>query len=42
MVASVNEGVCQGCGLCAATCRSKSVELDGFKDEQVYAEIAAL
>ncbi|GJQ59059.1 MAG: CoB--CoM heterodisulfide reductase iron-sulfur subunit A family protein [Candidatus Scalindua sp. AMX11] len=38
-VARVNEGLCQGCGLCAATCRSKSVELAGFSDEQVYAEI---
>ena len=38
-VARVNEGLCQGCGLCAATCRSKSVELAGFNDEQVYAEI---
>ncbi len=38
-VARVNEGLCQGCGLCAATCRSKSVELAGFTDEQVYAEI---
>jgi heterodisulfide reductase subunit A len=42
MVASVNEGVCQGCGLCVATCRSKSIELDGFKDEQICAEIMAL
>ena len=41
-VARVNEGLCQGCGLCAATCRSKSVELDGFNDEQIYAEINAL
>jgi heterodisulfide reductase subunit A len=41
-VARVNEGLCQGCGLCAATCRSKSVELEGFNDEQIYAEINAL
>ncbi|MDR4497912.1 MAG: CoB--CoM heterodisulfide reductase iron-sulfur subunit A family protein [Candidatus Scalindua sp.] len=38
-VARVNVGLCQGCGLCAATCRSKSVELEGFNDEQVFAEI---
>jgi len=34
--------VCQGCGTCQATCPSKSVELQGFTDEQVYAEINAL
>lgn len=41
-VARVNEGLCQGCGLCAATCRSKSIELAGFNDEQIFAEINAL
>ncbi|MFQ5965875.1 MAG: 4Fe-4S dicluster domain-containing protein [Candidatus Scalinduaceae bacterium] len=41
-VARVNEGLCQGCGLCAATCRSKSIELEGFNDEQIYAEINAV
>jgi heterodisulfide reductase subunit A2 len=42
VVAEVNPGVCQGCGTCQATCPSKSVELQGFTDEQVYAEINAL
>ena len=42
MVADVNAGVCQGCGTCQATCPSKSVELQGFTDQQVYAEINAL
>jgi len=41
-VANVNEGLCQGCGTCAAVCRSNTIELDGFTDEQVFAEIAAL
>lgn len=41
-VASVNKGVCQGCGACVATCRSNSVDLEGFRDEQIYAEINAL
>ncbi len=41
-VASVNEGLCQGCGLCVATCRSKSIDLDGFTEEQLFAEIGAL
>jgi heterodisulfide reductase subunit A len=42
VVAEVNGGVCQGCGTCQATCPSKSVELQGFTDEQIYSEINAL
>jgi heterodisulfide reductase subunit A len=41
-VAFVNPGVCGGCGTCQATCPSKSVELDGYTDEQVIAMIEAL
>ena len=41
-VAYVNPGVCGGCGTCQATCPSKSVELDGYTDEQVIAMIEAL
>ena len=42
VVADVNAGVCQGCGTCVAVCRSNSVDLDGFKDEQIYSQILAL
>lgn len=42
MVSHINEGVCAGCGACVTTCRSHSIELDGFKDEQVFAQIGAL
>jgi heterodisulfide reductase subunit A2 len=41
-VAKVNQGVCQGCGTCVALCRSKSIDLQGFTNEQVYAELLAL
>ncbi|MBI5875288.1 MAG: 4Fe-4S binding protein, partial [Deltaproteobacteria bacterium] len=41
MLARVNEGVCQGCGVCVAACRSKSIDLRGYTDEQVYAALAA-
>lgn len=41
-VARVNPGLCQGCGTCVATCRNKAVDLDGYTDDQVFAEIAAL
>jgi len=36
VVASVNTGLCQGCGTCNATCPSKSIELIGFNDEQIF------
>ena len=39
IVAEVSEGLCQGCGACAVTCRSKSIEVQGFTDEQLYSEI---
>jgi heterodisulfide reductase subunit A len=39
VVAEVNKGVCQGCGTCQATCPSKSIELDGFTDAQIFAAI---
>jgi heterodisulfide reductase subunit A len=41
VVADVNKGVCQGCGTCQATCPSKSLELSGFTDDQIYAAINA-
>ena len=41
-VAKVNQGVCQGCGTCVALCRSKSIDLQGFTNEQVYAELMAV
>ena len=42
VVAYVNPGVCGGCGTCQATCPSKSVELDGYTDEQIVAMIESL
>jgi ferredoxin len=42
VVAHINEGLCQGCGACAVTCRSKSIEVQGFRDDQLYDEINAI
>lgn len=42
MVAKVNPGLCQGCGTCVALCRSKSIDIQGFSNEQVYAEVLAM
>jgi heterodisulfide reductase subunit A len=41
-VAEANPGLCQGCGLCTAVCRSNSAQLAGFNDRQLYAEIQSL
>ncbi|MCU0822051.1 MAG: CoB--CoM heterodisulfide reductase iron-sulfur subunit A family protein [Spirochaetes bacterium] len=42
VVAKVNPGLCQGCGTCISVCRSKSIDLQGYTNEQVYAEVMAL
>ena len=42
MVARVNEGVCEGCGACTAACRSRCIDVFGFTDEQLFAQLAAL
>jgi heterodisulfide reductase subunit A2 len=38
-VAQVNKVLCKGCGGCAATCPSGSARLDGFSNDQIYAQI---
>ncbi len=40
-VASVNTGLCQGCGACTVACRSGALNLKGFTDEQILAEVDA-
>ncbi len=42
VVSRINESLCQGCGPCAAVCPSKSIDVDGITEEQVYAQIMAL
>jgi len=41
-IAKVNEGLCQGCGTCVAFCRTKSIDIQGFTNEQMYSEVMAL
>jgi heterodisulfide reductase subunit A len=41
-VASVNAGLCQGCGACTVACRSGAMNLLGFSNEQVLAEVEAI
>ncbi|RPI06847.1 MAG: CoB--CoM heterodisulfide reductase iron-sulfur subunit A family protein [Ignavibacteriae bacterium] len=38
-VARVNPGLCQGCGTCVAFCKSKSIDLQGYSNEQLFAEV---
>lgn len=40
-VADVNTGLCQGCGACVAECRSGALNLQGFTNEQLLAEVEA-
>jgi len=40
--AVVNTVLCKGCGVCTASCRMNAVDLNGFNNEEVLAQIAAL
>ena len=40
--ARVNPGLCMGCGTCVAVCPSKCVDLEGFTEQQIYAQIECL
>jgi heterodisulfide reductase subunit A len=41
-VVTVNAGLCQGCGACNAICRAGAIEVRGFTNEQLLAEVDAL
>jgi heterodisulfide reductase subunit A2 len=40
--ARINGGLCMGCGTCVAVCPSKSADLDGFSEQQIYAMVKSL
>jgi heterodisulfide reductase subunit A2 len=40
--ARVNQGLCMGCGTCVAVCPSKSADLEGFSEQQIYAMVETL
>jgi heterodisulfide reductase subunit A len=37
--AEVNAVLCKGCGVCTASCRMNAVDLNGFNNEEVLAQI---
>lgn len=41
-VAWPNPAMCEGCGLCTVTCRGGYIDLAGYSDEQVFAQLGAL
>jgi heterodisulfide reductase subunit A len=38
-VVHINAALCKGCGACAAACPSEALTLEGFNNEQIYAQI---
>lgn len=41
-VASVNNALCQGCGACTVTCPCGAMDLQGFSNRQLIAEVDAI
>ncbi len=41
-IAFVNQAVCQGCGACTVTCPSQAMDLKGFSNKQIMAEVDAI
>ena len=40
--AEINPVLCKGCGLCVASCRSGAIRLQGFDNDQIFAQLFAL
>ncbi len=42
LVAEINEVLCQGCGACTVACRPGAMNLRGFSNDQILAEVDAV
>ena len=40
--AQINPVLCKGCGLCVASCRSGAIHLNGFDNNQIFAQIFSI
>ncbi|MCK4468339.1 MAG: 4Fe-4S dicluster domain-containing protein, partial [Desulfobacterales bacterium] len=40
--AEIEPTLCKGCGLCAASCRSGAINLNGFDNDQIFAQISGI
>lgn len=41
-VARINPAMCEGCGACVVACRPQAIDLSGYSNEQVFAQLEAL
>ena len=42
VVMRVNPAMCEGCGACVVACRPQAIDLAGYSNEQVFAQLEAL
>lgn len=41
-VAGINPAMCEGCGACVVACRPQAIDLSGYSNEQIFAQVEAL
>ncbi len=42
VAARINPAMCEGCGACVVACRPQAIDLSGYNNEQVFAQLEAL